>query len=215
MTKEYIASKGYKVEELAPRIFRIDNFMKKHEREEMIQIAENATDEDWQEHYRQGLVGLAKLKYGRDDLDNLIAEGLIEVTQNWSDKTLPIHNYDFAKALNQRMADLFSGFPDLNANGVGTLQRQPTGIPLKEHIDNHADPSLAYAAVIYVNDEYTDGEIFFTKQEIALKPVAGSLMLFPCGEDYPHGVNPPGEGPIRYVIPTFISKKNFYNRDGR
>ena len=87
---------------------------------------------------------------------------------------------------------------------MGTIQRQYEGARLIEHVDNHADPNIKYAVIMYINEDYTDGELFFRKLDLTIKPPAKSLIIFPSGEEYLHGVKPPGTGPYRYVLPSFV-----------
>lgn len=212
LTKEYIESLGYEVEVVDYRIFLIKNFTKPEEIEEIINQAESATQEEWEHHYLEGAINLAKVKFGRTDIDNLVAEGLYELTHNWNDKNLKIANWDLATTLNKRAQEVFDFRDDLHFNGCGTIQRQYEGVPLKDHVDNHTDPSLEYAAVFYLNDNYTDGEVYFVKQDIQLRPDPGDLLVFPTSEDWRHGVNAPGPGPHRYIIPGFISRKGFWDK---
>lgn len=212
LTKEYIESLGYEVEVVDYRIFLIKNFTKPEEIEEIINQAEGATQEEWEHHYLEGAINLAKVKFGRTDIDNLVAEGLYELTHNWNDKNLKIANWDLATTLNKRAQEVFDFRDDLHFNGCGTIQRQYEGVPLKDHVDNHTDPSLEYAAVFYLNDNYTDGEVYFVKQNIQLRPDPGDLLVFPTSEDWRHGVNAPGPGPHRYIIPGFISRKGFWDK---
>ncbi len=215
ITLEYLQSKGYDVEEISPRIFAIKKFITDEESAEFRKIVASKTEEDWKKHYMDGVRMLAKLKWDRDDIDNLVAEGKVEITENWADKAIAIHEYPITGVINNRLSILFDGFPELQGNTVGTIQRQYSGVPLGKHVDNHTDPSLVYAAVIYFNDDYTDGELYFTNQNLYLRPEIGTMMLFPTGAEWEHGVNAPGEGPMRYAMPSFISKRNFYGRGDR
>jgi hypothetical protein len=210
LTKEYISSLGYKVEEVHYRIFLIKNFLTNEECDELVSIASSATDDEWKDHYLSGAIKLAELKFGRTDIDNLVKEGLYEITENWLDKNLKISHLKIADTLNIRSQKLFDFREDLVFNGCGTIQRQYEGVPLKHHVDNHTDPSLEYAAVFYLNDDYLGGEVYFVNQDIELRPEKGSLLIFPTSEDWRHGVNAPGPGIHRYVIPSFISRKNFW-----
>lgn len=212
LTKEHIESLGYKVEELYRQVFLVKDFLKQEDIDDILNIINTTDEEEWTKHYMDGLKMLSEQKYGRTDIDNLVKEGLLEITDNWSDKTLSFTHADVRERINERLGKIFESVNDLNPNGVGTIQRQYAGVPLKAHVDNHSDPSLVYAAVIYINDDYTDGELFFTKIGIRLKPPAGSLMIFATGEEHEHGVDAPGEGPYRYVLPCFIGKKDFYKR---
>jgi hypothetical protein len=87
------------------------------------------------------------------------------------------------------------------------------GVELKSHTDQHTDPSIRYATIIYINDEYNDGELFFPKLDISLKPNPGDLLFFPGDEKHEHGVRHVGEGPIRYVVVGFIKEKGHYEKN--
>ena len=213
LTAEYIESLGYEVDEVSPRIFIVKNFLSSNEVKELVDVAKSATEEEWTHHYMEGVRDLAKLKFGEDaDLDQLVEAGVYEITYNWNDKNLKIVHLALSQTLNKRSQTLFDFREDLEFNGFGTIQRQYEGVPLIEHVDNHTDPSLEYAAVFYLNDDYTEGEVFFTHQGIKLRPEPGSVLVFPTGEDFKHGVNAPGPGPHRYIVPTFISVRNFYDK---
>jgi hypothetical protein len=84
------------------------------------------------------------------------------------------------------------------------------GVELKSHTDQHTDPSIRYASILYLNDNYKDGELFFKNLDIELKPKPGSLLIFPGTPQYEHGVRHVGAGPIRYVLVGFVKVKNFY-----
>lgn len=213
LTKQYIENLGYEVEELDYRIFLIKNFIKENESEELVKLAMNANHEEWCKEYMIGAKKLAELKFGRKDLDNLVSEGLYELTDNWSDKNLKISDHKIADILKKRCQKIFNFRDDIQFNGCGTIQRQYEGVPLKDHVDNHTDPSLEYAVVFYLNDEYTDGEVFFVNQKIQLRPPKNSILVFPTSENWRHGVNAPGPGPHRYIIPGFVSKKNFWKKN--
>jgi hypothetical protein len=210
LTKEYIEALGYEVSEVSHRIFIIKNFLKPEEIKEFLNQVNDAEEEEWTFHYMEGVMELARLKFGRDDIDNLIEEGLYQITYNWNDKNLKIKNWKLAKKIDMRAQEIFNFRDDLNFNGCGTIQRQYDGVPLKSHVDNHTDNSLEYAAVFYLNDNYVDGEVFFVDQDIQLRPEPGDALIFPAIDGWEHGVNAPGPGPHRYVIPTFISRKDFW-----
>lgn len=207
---EHIKLLGYDVEEIYPQVFWIKDFLTHDEIDLVMAVIRSATEEEWSHHYMDGLRMLSRQKYGRDDLDNLIKEGLLEVTDGWVDKTLSFMHTPVRDQLNDKLSQIFEHLDGIDPKGVGTIQRQYEGVPLFEHIDNHADPSLVYAAVMYINDDYTDGELYFTKIDIEFKPHAGSLMIFATGDEYEHGVRAPGAGPHRYVLPCFIGKAGYY-----
>jgi hypothetical protein len=103
--------------------------------------------------------------------------------------------------------------PALHLSGIATIQRMQTGVELKSHTDQHTDPSIRYATILYINDDYVDGELFFPKFNIQLKPKPGTMLFFPGNEEYEHGVRHVGEGPIRYVLVGFIKEKDHYKNN--
>jgi hypothetical protein len=204
---------GYRAEEVDTEIFLIHDFLTKEESDQIIKMAEDATEEEWSTYYMDGLRSFAKVKFGTDDIDTLVEQGKLEITHRWKDKNLMMTDMDLMQGLNKRLEALTEHIENLAFNGTGTIQRQYEGAELTVHVDNHTDPSLVYAAIIYVNDDYTDGELIFPTRDFEIKPPAGALVIFPTHEEYLHGVKPPGAGPLRYVLPCFIGEQGFYDRN--
>ena len=154
-------------------------------------------------------------KFGRDDVENLVAEGKFEITQGWEDKNLNITTKEISTTLQGRLGKLLKlADPSLELAGFGTLQRMQAGVELKSHTDQHTDPSIKYAAILYINDDYKDGTLFFKNKENSdLRPAPGTLLLFPGNEEYEHGVRFVTEGPIRYVTVGFIKITGFYEEN--
>jgi predicted 2-oxoglutarate/Fe(II)-dependent dioxygenase YbiX len=82
-----------------------------------------------------------------------------------------------------------------------------------EKQDVHADGETAagwpaynyivdYGSIIYLNDDYEGGEIFFPKYNIHMKPKPGTLIFFPSTNMYAHGVTEVIDG-VRYTSPHF------------
>lgn len=206
---------GYQTEVLYDEVLLVKNFLSDSELDMLVSIINNTPEEDWSKEYTQNLARFCMEKFGRDDVDNLVSEGKFEVTQGWQDKNLNISRINISTVLQKRLGDLISMHdPNLQLNGFGTLQRMQKGVELKSHTDQHTDPSIKYAAIIYINDDYSEGTLFFkNKNNSDIKPTAGSLLLFPGNEEYEHGVRPVGEGSIRYVLVGFIKIKDFYKNN--
>jgi len=198
---------GYSFKKIENSIFMIYDFLTDSQVEELYSYILSASDEDWETHYMEGVVGLAERKYGRTDLENLLKEGLIEITHHWKDKNLGMP-HELSEPLAIKIKEIFSFDNTLKFDGVGTIQRQYSESPLPAHVDNHTDPSIEYAVIMYINDDYNDGELYFSNLGIELKPLAKSLMIFPSHEGYKHGVKSPADGPVRYVMPSFVRKNN-------
>lgn len=197
---------GYSYEEVARGVYLVPDFLTDKEVSDVMSIINSASEEDWKTHYMQGVQDLAERKYGRTDVDNLVAEGLIEITTHWIDKNLSLP-YAVSEPISERIQQIISFDPEIAFDGVGTIQRQYEGEPLVEHVDNHSDPMIEYAVIMYINDDYNAGELFFGRLGLEIVPPAKSMIIFPSGEDYLHGVKPPAAGPQRYVLPSFVRRR--------
>lgn len=214
LEKEFVDA-GYQVEVLHDQILVVPNFMKEEELEIILNIINTTAEEDWSIEYQKNLARFCMEKFGRDDVDNLVAEGKFEITRGWDDKNLNITHEEISSVLQKRLGDLLQlSDPSLELAGFGTLQRMQEGVELKSHTDQHTDPSIKYAAILYINDDYKDGTLFFKNKEGSdLRPNPRTLLLFPGNEDYEHGVRHVGEGPIRYVTVGFIKVSGFYEEN--
>lgn len=208
---EHVESLGYRYLEIYDGIILIYDFLEKSDTDPLWEIIEKATQEDWEKDYKDSQVELARRKYGRVDIENLIAEGLMEYTYDWSDKAIQIPR-EYTESLNKRISKLFDFNKDLWYGWIDTIQRQYSGSELKAHIDSDGDPEILYAVIGYLNDDYSNGELFFPNIDLKVKPPANSIIIFPDGEQYKHGVNPPGDGPHRYALPTFV--RHISNAEG-
>lgn len=213
ITKDHFLTLGYQVEEIDTEIFVIKNFLTNAEIYELTNFAESAPEKDWSEAYIDGVKAFARAKFGSDDLDALVKSGKLEITDNWQDKNLVIKDQDLINKINKRVAETILPISGLVYNGIDAIQRQYEGAELVVHVDNHTDPSLVYAAIMYLNDNYTNGELIFPERGISYRPKAGSLVIFPTHSEYLHGTNAPGPGPMRYVLPSFIGEEGFYQRN--
>jgi hypothetical protein len=206
---------GYKTEVFHENVLFIEDFIDAEELETLLKIIETTPNEDWMIEYTKNLARFCMEKFGRDDVDNLVAEGKFEITQNWADKNLNIVTEPISVTLQGRLGRLLQlADPSLELAGFGTLQRMQSGVELKSHTDQHTDPSIRYAAILYINDDYKDGTLFFKNKENSdLRPKPGTLLVFPGNEEYEHGVRPVGEGPIRYVTVGFMKVTGFYEKN--
>ena len=71
----------------------------------------------------------------------------------------------------------------------------------------HADDANGFewrkfGCVLYLNDDYEGGEIYFPNHGTSLKPKANTLAFFPGDAEFLHGVSEITSG-IRYTLSTF------------
>jgi hypothetical protein len=70
-----------------------------------------------------------------------------------------------------------------------------------------------YAAILYLNDDYEGGQIYFPQHNVDISPKAGSLLVFEGSHEYLHGVREITSGD-RFTILAFWDKADaVYERD--
>lgn len=213
--KKEFEDAGYNTEVFHEHVLFIEDFLKAEELDVLLEIIKTTPNEDWYIEYTRNLARFCLEKFGRDDVENLVSEGKFEITRNWEDKNLNITTKKISIDLQKRLGRLLKlADPSLELAGFGTLQRMQEGVELKAHTDQHTDPSIRYATILYINDDYKDGTLFFKNKENSdLRPKPGTLLIFPGNEEYEHGVRFVGEGPIRYVTVGFMKVIGFYEKN--
>lgn len=85
------------------------------------------------------------------------------------------------------------------------------------HIDAiELEPFIEYSSVIYLNDEYEGGEIYFPKQDFIIKPEKYSAIFFPGNDyDYIHGVKEITAGKRYTALYMQSTKSEFVDPDFR
>jgi len=205
---------GLEFEQVTDELIWVKNYITQDELDEINKTIEQTTQKDWETHYMSSVSDFCMLKFGRNDFDNLIAEGKFEITQGWADKTLSIQGSEVSYSIYRRLSAALSKCdPSLMLSGLSTIQRLPAGTELKSHVDQDTDPSIRYATIIYLNDDYNSGEIFFKNLKISLRPKPRDLLFFPGNSKYEHGVMPVSDGPVRYVMVGFVKEIGFYDRN--
>jgi hypothetical protein len=213
LEKELVKN-NFEIKKIDDNILLIENFITEEELKDIFNIIDSLDDSEWRIEYLGNLKNFCMEKFGRDDVENLVAEGKFEITQNWEDKNFNITNFEVYSKIYKRLSSLVEKEDNsLMLSGFATIQRMQEGVELKAHTDQDTDPSIRHAAILYLNEEYSNGEIFFPNFDIELKPKPRSLLLFPGTKEYNHGVKHVGPGPIRYVLVGFIKVKNFYDNN--
>jgi len=87
-----------------------------------------------------------------------------------------------------------------------SIAKYSTGKQMGPHVDSYGDErSPVLSVVLYLNDDYDGGDLYFPNQNISIKPSAGSLVAFPSIEPYYHQSNIVTRG-IKYMSPGFWYK---------
>lgn len=80
-----------------------------------------------------------------------------------------------------------------------TLYKDDAGLDLWE---KSLDRDLS--VVIFLNEDFTGGELVFPALDLVVRPEAGLLVCFPSDHNYIHGVNPVTSG-HRYTLVTWLN----------
>jgi hypothetical protein len=208
LKSEHFLNAGLVAEELYPGIFVVDDFLTSWELTEIRNYIDGLSQEDWSKSYTENLFTFIEEQYGVKTMEEAQALGhAIQVDEYWVDKNATLEHQEVSMTINSRLLQLFSQFPDLELQGVGSIQRQYEGIELSYHVDSESNPNVAFACVLYVNDDFVDGELHFPRIDLKYKPKKGALIVFPSSDEYFHGVVPVGAGPTRYALPAFVNRK--------
>jgi hypothetical protein len=194
---------GWTPEILDDQIYLVRGVLTSNECAEILTELQSYSNEDWSRSYVDGMREYSLRQFGRP-MEELLEEGVFTLDTAWADKNITLQNTDLTCRINETISELIESYPQLEFRGLGNAQRQYEGAELKLHTDGDSEPSVVFAVIFYLNDDYIAGELYFPKRSLEVKPPAGSVIIFPTTSEYKHGVHSVGPGPVRYVLPSFI-----------
>jgi hypothetical protein len=172
-----------------PFIVEFQDYVSEEECNDLIFHFENASD-NWQEFCFYGSYGMNPSKPSELDLDTAI-------------------NMNYIEALRTRIR-ITTGdvFKNQLYNTAASAHKWIPGSFAEPHADNtnpDGTPSswrqYKYVSLLYLNDDYEGGELYFINQGIEIKPRRGSLIMFDPSAEYLHGVRKIKSG-NRYTLMT-------------
>lgn len=87
-----------------------------------------------------------------------------------------------------------------------SISKYYVGKHMGSHVDSYGDDrSPILSVVLYLNDDYEGGELYFKNQSVMIKPTAGSIVIFPSNEPYYHESKEIRRG-VKYMSPGFWYK---------
>lgn len=209
LSLENFTAAGLAAEELYSGVFVVENFLTDEELDLIRLQIDGMSQEDWSKSYTESLFVFIEEQYGVKTIEEAQALGHeIKIDEGWVDKNALLQDENVRNSINERLEKLFLDFPKLDLYGVGSIQRQYEGISLSYHVDSLSNPKVVFACVLYINDDFTGGELHFPEIDITYLPKKGSLIVFPSTEEYLHGVKPVGPGPTRYALPAFVNNRS-------
>jgi hypothetical protein len=208
LTLGHFSNVGLSADEIYPGIFVVNNFISTDEISTIESYISGMTQDDWSKSYTESLYAFIENQYGVKTIEEAQALGhRVEINKEWVDKNATLPS-EITAPINKKLFNLFLQFPELELQGVGSIQRQYEGVSLSYHVDSLSNPAVVFANVIYINDDFTGGELHFPEIDITYVPKKGALIVFPSSDEYLHGVKPVGAGPTRYALPAFVNKRS-------
>jgi hypothetical protein len=145
----------------------------------------------------QNFLNKHELKSITEHLAGLKEHNWLESNDNWNKRTTALSKYPLDQ-INNRLNSIFI---DGQIDEFEMVLRHLTGDRMSSHTDNGGNPTINWGAVIYLNNDYLGGEIYYPELDIVHKPNPGSMILH--AGNIEHGVYKVEEG-IKYIMTNFI-----------
>lgn len=178
-----------KVTKLADQIWECQNFLSQEQVSTLLDIAKSADEDLWFNPIPENKDGC------RRSLE-------LSYVKNRETEANELDDY-----ILEKLNEIFYGYETILGVSGGVVRGSKDFEVHGEHRDNDAegDKNLAYGALLYLNDNYVGGEIYYPEIGVEYKPRPGSLMIHYAG--LLHGVKPVTEG-VRYSMTGFIEGLN-------
>lgn len=170
---------------------------------------------------------ISKIKYVKEfmpkDVASLLSNYAKEHTSEFTEygngeKEFTVHTYHEIQKNNEELLKMMQGyakdvynfvinnydgpFQDFYETKTHIAKFEP-GWGMHEHFDSSRPNDIA--TLIYLNDNYSGGEIYFPSYNVSYKPEPGDLICFPDNPDFIHGVKSISDG-YRYTMPRWFTR---------
>lgn len=176
------------------------NFMSKEECNKLIDYFETAAD-NWDQTCFYDSLGMSLVA----DPRILQTSGLLDIHPQYFDYLRQKTKEAVEEAFDQKVR--------VNTQHA---QKWPTGSFARWHSDNSdldGKPSAwrinKYASILYLNENYSGGELEFRDHDLKIKLETGSLIAFPGGASNVHRVNEITDG-TRFTVVSFWDYEDAY-----
>jgi D-mannonate dehydratase len=143
----------------------------------------------------------------KEECEVLIEEA--KTSTNWKPQNkdtgiyiLPSKNHKIMIDINKKVSELFD--KNLHTQMIRMIHKTDSNSFWEDHSDNSGGSNIKYGVVIYLNDDFQGGELFYTESKMIIKPEKG-MLIYHAG-DKVHGVSKVDSG-IRYTLTSFIRGK--------
>jgi hypothetical protein len=114
--------------------------------------------------------------------------------------TLKLKNHKILINIYNRLNSYFDSSFKLQM--IRVAHRTTTNTIWDAHSDEEGGSEIKYGIVIYLNDNFIDGELNYINLGIKYKPKLGSMVIHPADQEYKHVVEKVSSG-IRYTLTSF------------
>lgn len=173
-----------------------DNFITDDEKNVLLDYAKASAESQWIE-----------VKYKNEELLKKSPERYrryLQYVKDWDKTTLMINDHNIIEQIKARCQEII-GNDLLITDDIYRIKRLTDKRSISPHFDDSQNFSLALGIVIYLNDDFEGGEIYYPNQELSYKPKPKSMIIHPATEEYTHGVSEVN-GNTRYCLAFFATK---------
>jgi hypothetical protein len=165
-------------------IWMIKDIISEDEAVFLMSIAQNATADEW-DAYRKSLGENAALVNA--------AYGDWEKQMLWLELNPPLFKKTkkLIDSIHDRCINIINEIyqKDYVLDPLYNIYKFRDGDYMKEHHDSGLSPDIKMGVVVYLNDNFDGGEIYYPKIGLSIKPIRRSLLVHPAGMIHRHGVN--------------------------
>jgi hypothetical protein len=166
-------------------IIVIEDFLTEEECNLILSFPESLTKEEWdKEQYDSANEFANQVMHFVDPISGVIGNKII-------DTILPLLPDDVI----------------LKTWNPNSVTRTLPGSFMAPHNDWHDDNGCRYGIVIYINEDFGGGELYYPNKGIYMKPGKGLAVIHPASEEYLHGIKEVTSG-VRYAMTSFLFDKD-------
>lgn len=144
---------------------------------------------------------------------------LLQPNMFWENKEIPLtslpsFNLDVVTTIFNRAVSTYELYyknldKNIHYKSIQAINMFKEGVAMEVHSDRgpvKENNNILHGFVVYLNDDYEGGQIYYPKKNIIIKPKRCSLVIHPGTEEYSHGVKTVELG-TRYAL-TMFSKES-------
>jgi hypothetical protein len=170
----------------------------------IIELIENSIDKDFISEWNEWKTSDGYLFGNQKQINSQNISHPENVNDEFAKELMLLNDY-----INVAAAD-YSMKKNINIGNLTplTISKYHTGKTMGDHVDSYGDanPKPTISVVLYLNDNYEGGELYFSKFDLKIKPKPYTLVIFPSNEPYFHSSLPLISG-TKYLMPAFFYKE--------